>query len=126
MRTERHAAWHGRPGYWTMDDVAFALLDANATSRPQGPRGPTADQLWFERPVLFPELRRCFNHSVQHYRQEIFTREGQAKEEWMSTNMERLIGREAVRRALGEHGYLLFSRRRIPLAFTRRKAANIT
>jgi len=126
MRSERHAARCGHPGYWTMDDVAYAQLDANATSRPQGPQGPTAEQLWTRREVLTAEQRLHFHESVQRNRLEILSREGEAKEEGMLTSMERLMDREAIRRALGEHGFLLFSRRRIPLPITRQKTANIT
>lgn len=126
MRTERHATWLGHPGYWTTDDVAYALADANATSRPKGPRGPSADQLWTGRETLTDEQRQRFQDTVKRHREEILTREDRVQEEGMSTSKDRLIGREAIRRALGEHGYLSFSRRRIPLPISRRKAASIT
>ncbi len=126
MRTENHATWQGHPGYWTMDDVAYALADANATSRPEGPRGPTADQLWTGREMLTNEQRQRFQETVKRHREEILLREDQAQEEGMSTSKDRLIGREAIRRALGEHGFLSFTRRRIPLPISRRNAASIT
>jgi hypothetical protein len=36
------------------------------------------------------------------------------------------IQRQAIRRALGEHGYLLFSRRRIPPPIRRRKVTKLS
>jgi hypothetical protein len=109
-----------------MDDVAYALADANATSRPQGPRGPSADQLWTGRDALTYEQRQRFQETAKRHREEILIHEDPAQEEWMSTSKDRLIGREAIRRALGEHGYLSFSRRRIPLPISRQKTASIT
>jgi transposase InsO family protein len=44
-RTETHAAHLGLPGFWSADDVAAARLEANATARPRGPRGPTPEAL---------------------------------------------------------------------------------
>jgi transposase InsO family protein len=52
IRTEYRAAVQGHPGYWTYDDVAAARAQANATSRPQGETGPTAEQAWQARKPL--------------------------------------------------------------------------
>jgi transposase InsO family protein len=126
MRTERHATLHGHPGYWTLDDVEAARQEANATARPQGPIGPTPDELWDERRPITPEQRRAFQDSVKRQRAEVNVKEGRYPNVEVSSAEERRLQREAIRRALGEHGYLLFSRRRIPLPITKQKSANIT
>jgi transposase InsO family protein len=124
-RTERYASKAGHPGYWTCDDVAAAQTEANATARPKGPVGPTPDQLWRDRRPITPEQRRLFEASVARHRQEVDAKEGITQEEPLSRQEERRLNREAIRRALGEHDYLLFTRRRIPLPITRQKTANI-
>jgi transposase InsO family protein len=119
-RTERFATRAGHPGYWTSDDVAAAQSEANATARPQGETGPTPDELWQARRSITPEDRRLFQEIVLRRRDELGEKEG------LSNTEERRMQREAIRRALVEHGILLFSRRRIPLPITKQKVANIT
>jgi transposase InsO family protein len=51
-RTEAQAAHEGHPGHWTWHDTASAQAQANATARPRGPHGPTADRLWTERSTI--------------------------------------------------------------------------
>jgi transposase InsO family protein len=119
-RTERHATRAGHPGYWTSDDVAAAQSEANATARPQGETGPTPDQLWQTRRPLTAEERCLFQETVQRYRAELDTNQE------LSDMEERRMQRESIRRALVEHGILLFSRRRLPLPIQKPKTANIT
>ena len=90
-----------------------------------GPTGPTSEELWQARPTLTLDQRTLFQATVTRNREEIRTREGHPQEESMSTSKERLMDRETIRRALGERGYLLFSRRRIPLRFNQHKTADI-
>ena len=125
-RTETHAVRHGRPGWWTWDDVAAAQAEANATARPRGPSGPTPDASWHARRVVTPEERRRFQATVERLRiqergDNLLTTAGP-----LSPTQEAIVERRAVRRALEEHGYLLYSRRRFPLPIRRRKAAGIT
>ena len=124
-RTERHAARAGHLGFWTHDDVAFAQTEANATARPRGPEGPTPDELWQARPLLANQ-RATFQATVEALRLEIKLREGTTTQSDLSTTKARLIDREAVRRALVEQGYLLFSRRRLPLTIQAVKTADIS
>jgi transposase InsO family protein len=113
-RTERHA------GYWTCNDVAAAQIDANATARPQGETGPTPDELWSTRRPITAGERALFQDTVLRQREEL----GPKTE--LSGKEERRMQREAIRRALVEHGILLFSRRRIPQPIPKQKTANIT
>jgi len=118
-RTERYASRAGHPGYWTCTDVAAAQTEANATARPQGETGPTPNQLWQTRRPISPEERRLFQETVLRHREEL------NRSEDLSATEDRRMQREAIRRALVEHGILLLSRRRIPLPITTQKTANI-
>ena len=119
-RTERYAAREGHPGYWTLDDVAAAQAEANATARPQGDTGPTPNELWQTRRPLSSAERQSFQKTVRKQRAELNPKQDLPAKE------ERRRQREAIRRALVEHGILLISRRRIPQPITSHKTANIT
>jgi transposase InsO family protein len=125
-RTERHAAQAGHEGYWTLDDIEHARAEANATARPKGPTGPTPKHLWEDRRPITPEQRSAFQASMQRHRQEVNVEEGIAQDARLQPQEDRKLNRPAIRRALGEHDYLLFSRRRLPLPITTQKTANIT
>jgi transposase InsO family protein len=125
-RTERHAARRGRPGVWTSDDAAAARAEANALAHPHGERGPTPDAAWSARRRLTAADRALFEATVARLRDEERARTGLATEGSPNSTAERRAARVAIRRALVEHGYLLFSRRRIPLPIPRRKAARLT
>jgi transposase InsO family protein len=125
-RSERHATAQGRPAGWTGDDVAAAQAEANATARPHGPKGPTPDELWQARRRLSREDRSQFAASVAQQRIEARATEGWATDDPLPARQQRAVDRQAIRRALVEHGYLLFRRRRIPQPFNKKKVANIT
>jgi transposase InsO family protein len=122
-RTERHAARCGHPGEWTSDDVAAAQAEANALARPHGSSGPAPEEVWQERRRLITAERVLFAETVARLRAEEAL-EGLATEGISPAERARRE-RVAIRRALVEHGLLLFSRRRIPLPIRRRKAASI-
>jgi putative transposase len=119
-RTERYAAREGHPGYWTMDNVAAAQAEANATARPQGETGPTPNELWQNRRPITAAERQSFHKTVQKQRAELNPKED------LPDKQERRMQRQVIRRALVEHGILLFSRRRIPQPIMSQKTANIT
>ncbi len=121
-RTDHHAARHDRPGQWSYDDVAAAQWEANATARPHGPNGPSPEQTWADRQRLSPEERTLFRASVERLRQEIDGQQGPPQQEMPR----RARDRQAIRRALEEHGYLWYTRRRIPLPIRQPNAASIT
>lgn len=118
-RTERYATRAGHPDYWTTDDIAAAQTEANATARPQSETGPTPNEVWQTRRTITAEERVSFKETVLRHRQELSPTEA------MSNTEDRRMQRESIRRALVEHGILLFSRRRIPLPIPRPKTANI-
>ena len=125
-RTERHAARHGHPGSWTMDDVAAAQAEANTLSHPRGEHEPVPEVAWSARRRLSTAERALFASTVARLREEEWTKEGQAMEGTQNSIDERRVDREALRRALVEHGLLLFTRRRIPLPLRKNKVARLT
>jgi putative transposase len=125
-RTERQAAYLGRPGQWNAEDVAAAQAQANAAPRTGDRHGPSRQQIWQARPRTTRELRELFQQTVARLRPEERAKEGLAQEGPWTAAEERQVDRQAIRRALVEHGYLLFSRRRIPLPIEKLKTANIT
>jgi transposase InsO family protein len=126
MRTETHSVRQGRPGWWTWDDLAAARAEANATARPQGPSGPTPDEAWNARRPVLPAERQRFGATVERLRRQEHEDHPLTTEGPLSGSQEAIVERRAVRRALEEHGYLLYSRRRLPLPIPRQKAARIT
>ncbi len=125
-RTERHAARSGHPGVWMADDAAAAQAEANALAHPRGEQGPTPDASWSARRRLTAAERALFLATVARLRDEERARAGLATEGSPHSTAERRAARVAIRRALVEHGYLLFSRRRIPLPIPRRKADRLS
>jgi hypothetical protein len=119
-RTERCAARDGHPGYWPLDNVPAAQAEANATARPQGETGPTPNELWQTRRPILSAARQSFRKTMRKQRAELNPKEDLPDKE------ERRMQREAIRRALVEHGILLISRRRLPQPITSHKTANIT
>jgi hypothetical protein len=79
-RAEHEAAWNGRPGEWTGDDVEAARMQANELSRPRGHkpacrdatcrgagRGSTPDQAWAGRARVTAEEHKAFKEAVAKY-----------------------------------------------------------
>jgi transposase InsO family protein len=124
-RTQTHAVRQGRPGWWTWDDVEAARAEANATARPQGPSRPTPDESWNARRPVLPAERHLFQATVERLRTQERGESQLAMEGPLSLSQEATAERRAVRRALEERGYLLYSRRRLPLPIRRHKAARI-
>jgi transposase InsO family protein len=124
-RTQTHAARHGRPAAWTTDDLALAQAEANATARPRGPTGPTPDEAWTGRQPLTATDRQLFQTTVARRRTEARIEQALPTDGPLPTASARAIDRRAIRRALVEHGYLLFRRRRFTLLIRKQKVANI-
>jgi putative transposase len=124
-RTERQATHNGRPTHWSYNDADAAQAEANATARPKGPTGPTANQLWSARPTIAPQHRALFQASVNQQRHDVRVHDGWPTVGPLNAKDQRNVDRHAIRRALVEHGFLLFRRRRIPLPFMKKKVADI-
>src|SRR5262249_36317913 len=124
-RTEHHAARQGHPAHWTWDNLQAARLQANATARPHGLYAPTPDGLWDTRPTLSHNARASFHACLNRQRQQARLELNYPTEGPLQGKDDRALDRIAIRRALVEHGYLLFSRRRLPLPFNTKKAADI-
>ena len=124
-RTEQCAARRGYPGEWTWADAAAARCEANATARPRGLRGPSAEELWAGRTPIAPEERQAFWHSAASRYEELAAASGEPPASAGAEMHRRSLDRQAIRGALVEHGYLFITRRRIPLPIQRRKAASI-
>lgn len=113
-RTERFAQARGRPGCWSADDLAAAVLEADCTARPQGIHGPSPEELWNGRMPIGPMQRSFFRAVAEEHA--VAARRETGLPDDLSFAQERLIQRHAVRRALVELGYLSLSRRRLPLS----------
>ncbi len=122
-RTEQWAARRGHPGEWTWADALAAQSEANATARPRGLWGPSAEEWWAGRTPIGAEERQAFWQSAVRRYEALAASQGDAAGRNAERNR-RWLDREAIRGALVEHGYLSITRRRIPLPIRRRKAAN--
>jgi transposase InsO family protein len=125
-RTEWRALRRGCPGAWSWDDVEGARLEANAQARPRGARGPTPDEAWAARRALGPEERDAFQATLTACRRQARQEAAVLESATLTETEERRLDRMAIRRALVAHGYLVFTRRRIPLPIRSQKAADIT
>ena len=124
-RAHHHAAYCGRPGEWTADDVEAARRQANETARPWGWRGATPQEVWESRTPIGEAERRLFLASYEAYAQEerrVRTIDPQAElSHWQQASIDRV----AISRALVEHGYLEYRRRLVAPPITRKRAVNI-
>jgi len=124
-RTHLHAARYGHPDWWTCDDAEAARLQANELTRPWGAASPTPDQAWSQRPLITSDERSAFLATVARLESEERQVEGIPSDRILEHYEQSAVDREAIRRALVAHGYLLFTRRRVPLPIKLKKAANI-
>lgn len=124
-RTDACAARHGRPGRWTWDDVAAAMLEANLFARPRGERGPSPDELWRLRSPIATTERDRFAASVSRQMTLRNPEADSCETSQSEVQSMRRSAREAIRLALEECGYLTYSRRRIPPPIPRRKTDSI-
>lgn len=124
-RTENQATLQGHPGSWTMDDVAVAQDDANANARPRGERGPSPADLWSQRQPITTEERQTFHAVLERRRCQVRSEHPPTTDDLLSPRELRSRDRQAISRTLGELGYLLFSRRRIPLPIRKQKVTEI-
>jgi transposase InsO family protein len=124
-RTAAAAERQGHEQEWTSDDLEQARENANTTARPRGPRGATPDEAWQQRTPISIAERHGFAQTVRGLRSQVRQAWGWPADQELARREEAVLQREVLRRALVEHGYLLFTRRRIPIPIRRTKAAKI-
>ena len=100
------AASSGRPGLPTREDAENAQRVANETARPDGWRGPTAGQLWAERPPIPAEQRAAFQATVEEFRAQVRASWDFAPDETLTHYQAAAVDRRAVRDALIDHELL--------------------
>jgi transposase InsO family protein len=113
-RVRHLAAWAGRPGEWTCEDVERARCSGNVHGRPFGRSRPTPDEAWARRKAPSPEacdaLREAFH---RHHAALIAARTCEPGRSRLA-----LERRTALSRALVELGYLEIKSRRVSLPIT--------
>ena len=125
-RAWHHAARHGRPAEWTLDDVEAGRLEANALGRPRGRDGPTPDELWRDREPIAEKERELFAAACR--RLEIAERRdrGIGPDVELPRHEQAHVDRAVLVRALLELGYLSIRRRRITPPKKHRRGDRIT
>jgi transposase InsO family protein len=119
-RAFHHAARHDRPWEWTCDDVEAARLQANETSRPFGPHGPTPDEKWQTRERIRDDERVVFAEEYQHQLERERQDRGIPEGVQVQAQERDQIERAALVRALVQLGFFSIRRRRIPPRKSRR------
>jgi transposase InsO family protein len=113
-RTAQCAENQGRVGHWEVADLEAARTAANR-SHPRRLNGRTPSALWEARTRVEKLERVIFELTVQRRRFEVRNEWGIAQEEPLGHWRNSAVDRQALERALVEHGHLLFTGRTIPL-----------
>jgi hypothetical protein len=125
VRTHEETARQGRIGCWTADDTEAARRMANQFHYPRQLLGRTPAEVFRARSPIYEETRTAFGRTVQHEQ----TQERIKQEHPLDTDLghaaQAAIDREAIRRALVEHGFLTFTRRSITSPLKLHKALRI-
>lgn len=111
-RVRTLAAWAGRPGEWTCEDVERARCSGNDHGRPFGRLRPTPDEAWAQRAAATPAERAALRDVVaQHLEAVQASRSSELGRSRLAFEQ-----RTAISRALVELDYLQFKTRSIPPA----------
>jgi hypothetical protein len=113
-RTHHQACRGDRPGAWTCDDAEAARMQANATARPWGHRGPTPGQTWGRRRPLSRAERAAFATTVSQMEREERTARGLHVEAALSRSEQAAVERAALARALVATELLEFTSEQVP------------
>jgi transposase InsO family protein len=122
-RTEEQARQQGRGGQWEWADLAAAQAAANA-SHPRRLNGRTPTSVWESRTPIDALERVVFALTVDRQRLQTRHELGINQQETLDHWRHSAVDRQAIERALVEHGHLLFTRRRIPLTIRMGKVAS--
>jgi transposase InsO family protein len=112
-------------GMWTSVAVEAARQQANRLARPWGAHGPVREQLWNSRKQLTDAEREAFRTLVAQLECEERRLGGSPEARAPDHYDQAALDREAIRRALVAHGYLWFTRRRLPSLIKRPKVTKI-
>jgi hypothetical protein len=123
-RTAQHAERQGRWQTWTGDDVEAARQQANA-GHPPRLNGRTPTEVWARRSSTSISERLRFALAVEYQRDPVRREIGIDLEAALNHWEQGKVDRKAIERALVEHEYLLFTRRRIPLVIKAGKVTSI-
>jgi transposase InsO family protein len=113
-RTQEQAQRRHSAGLWTGADVEAARQEANA-SHPPRLNGRTPTDVWERRTAIGVGERFRFALSVEGHRDTVRQDLGIEPKEYLDHWHQGKVDRQALQRALVEHDYLLFTRRRIAL-----------
>jgi putative transposase len=123
-RTVQQAARRGYPQNWTSADVEAARQQA-LVGHPPRLNGRTPAEVWARRSPIGIGERLRFALTVEYQRDPARGQLGIDSEACLNHWDQSKVDRKAIERALVEHDYLLFTRRRIPLAITPGKVTSI-
>jgi hypothetical protein len=105
-RIEHLADRNGHPGVWREEDIEQARVQANATLRPWGAKGPTPGEAFERRRPITTKQREAFRELVDKRTQfELLQRADELGRIITDTPFE-VMRRKALTHALREHGYL--------------------
>lgn len=110
--TAAAAQAQGRPAALLAEDLETGRLNANRFTRKLGPKGPTADEMWRDRPPLPDELRSAFQATLQIERLRARAARGLDPQAALPHYPQAAVDREAIRDALLEHDLLEIKRKR--------------
>lgn len=115
----------GHADAWTSADLEQARAQANGTSRPRGPHGPTPEQAWESRQPLTLGERLAFAAQVRDLEEQARRQAGIARDEPLNHYEQATLHRRVLQEALVGSGILSITRRRIAQRFFGQKVANI-
>ena len=125
-RTHIEAARHDRVGLWSSDDLEAARLQANETARPQGPNGPTPENVWATRTPIRGDVRAHFERELERCRREVREQAAVPAGTDVDPEIAARWERKAMVRTLVARGILQIRRRRVSLPLKRLFAAKIS
>lgn len=109
--TAAAAQAQGRPAALLPEDLETGRINANRFTRKRGPKGPTADDMWCDRPPITDELRSAFQATVQVERLRARAARGLDPQAALPHYQQAAVDREAIRDALTEHDLLEIKRK---------------
>ena len=125
-RTREEAARQGRASHWTADDTEVARRMANELTYPNGPRHPTRQERFRAAPRMLTAERAAFGRTTADKQNQERLKQSYPLDTDLGHMAQAQIDREAIRRALVEHGYLTFTQRSITPSLKSQKTLRIS